>query len=139
MNESLPNAGASQPPVTATLVAYALFGIAAITGLVSSGLVHFAPLVALAGIVGVIVCYVKLGEARGTWVESHLHWLIGTFWWSLLWDIVAIVVGVLTFWILGLGILLAILILAATSVWVIYRVVRGYLAFKDSQPMPSRR
>ena len=76
------------------------------------------------------------GEARGTWVESHFTWLIGTFWWSLLWDIVAIVVGVLTFWILGLGILLAIIILAATSIWVIYRVVRGYLAFKDSQPVP---
>ena len=48
----------------------------------------------------------------------------------------AIAVGVLTFWILGLGILLAILILAAISIWVIYRVVRGYLAFKDSQPVP---
>ena len=140
MNDPLPPpATTAQPPVTATLVAYALFGIAAITGLVSSGLVHFAPLVALAGIVGVIVCYVKRGEARGTWVESHLDWLIGTFWWSLLWDVVAIVIGVLTFWILGLGILLAILILAATSVWVIYRVVRGYLAFKDSQALPARR
>lgn len=137
MTDPLPNAGTtSGPPITAALVAYALFGIAAITGLVSSGLVHFAPLVALAGIIGVIVAYVKRGEARGTWVESHFDWLIGTFWWSLLWDVVAIVVGVLTFWILGLGILLAIVILAATSIWVIYRVVRGYLAFKDSQPVP---
>ena len=137
MTDPLPDTGTtSGPPITAALVAYALFGVAAITGLVSSGLVHFAPLVALAGIAGVIVAYVKRGEARGTWVESHFDWLIGTFWWSLLWDIVAIVIGVLTFWILGLGILLAILILAATSIWVIYRVVRGYLAFKDSQPVP---
>ena len=49
---------------------------------------------------------------------------------------IALVIGILTFWILGLGILLGILILAATSIWVIYRVVRGYLAFKDSQPLP---
>ena len=50
--------------------------------------------------------------------------------------VVALVIGILTFWILGLGILLGILILAATSIWVIYRVVRGYLAFKDSRPLP---
>ena len=137
MTDPLPAPGTtSGTPTTAALVAYALFAIAAISGLVSSGLVVFAPLVALAGIVGVIVCYVKRGEARGTWVESHFDRLIGTFWWSLLWDVVAIAVGVLTFWILGLGILLAILILAAISIWVIYRVVRGYLAFKDSQPVP---
>jgi uncharacterized membrane protein len=139
MTEPLSNPATAQPPITATLVVYAMFAIAAVTGLVSSGLVHFAPLVALAGIIGVIIAYVKRGEARGTWVESHLDWLIATFWWSLLWDVVAIVIGILTFWILGLGILLAMVILAATSIWVVYRVVRGYLAFKDSEPMPSRR
>ena len=47
----------------------------------------FAPLVAIAGIVGVIIAYVKRDEARGTWVASHLDWLIGTFWWSLLWSV----------------------------------------------------
>ena len=80
MTDPLPAPGTtSGTPTTAALVAYALFAIAAISGLVSSGLVVFAPLVALAGIVGVIVCYVKRGEARGTWVESHFDWLIGTF------------------------------------------------------------
>jgi len=100
-------------------------------------IVTFAPLFVITGIVGVIIAYVKRGDARGSWVASHFDWLIGTFWWSLLWDLVALVVGVLLFWVLGLGILLAILILAATSIWVIYRVVRGYLAFKDSQPLPA--
>lgn len=133
-----PAAPAGQPPITAALIVYALFALAAIGAVVSSGLVTFAPLVVIAGIVGVIIAYVKRGEARGTWVESHFTWLIGTFWWSLLWDVVAIVIGLLTWWILGLGILLAIVILAATSIWVIYRVVRGYLAFKDSEPLPGR-
>ena len=131
-----PAAPAGQPPITAALIVYALFALAAISGVVSSGLVTFAPLVVIAGIVGVIIAYVKRGEARGTWVASHFDWLIATFWWSLLWDVIALVIGILTFWILGLGILLGILILAATSIWVIYRVVRGYLAFKDSQPLP---
>jgi uncharacterized membrane protein len=129
-----PATAAGQPPITATLVCYALFAFAAIGGVISSGLVHFAPLVALAGIVGVIVAYVKRGEARGTWVASHLDWLIGTFWWSLLWSVVAVVVWVVLALVL-IGFVLGPLILAVTSIWVIYRVVRGYLAFKDSKPV----
>ena len=118
-----PAAPAAQPPITAALIVYALFAIAAIGAVVSSGLVTFAPLVVIAGIVGVIIAYVKRGEAQGTWVASHFDWLIATFWWSLLWSLIVVVVG-------------GILILAATSIWVIYRVVRGYLAFKDSKPLP---
>ena len=100
-----PAAPAGQPPITAALIVYALFALAAIGAVVSSGLVTFAPLVVIAGIVGVIIAYVKRGEARGTWVASHFDWLIATFWWSLLWDVIALVIGILTFWILGLGIL----------------------------------
>ena len=137
MAETLPPAGATtQPPITAALIVYALFGIAAIGGVISSGLVHFAPLVAIAGIVGVIIAYVKRGEAQGTWVASHLDWLIGTFWWSLLWSVIVGAVGVLLMLVL-IGFVLLPVGLAAVSIWVIYRVVRGYLAFKDSQPMPS--
>ena len=35
-----------------------------------------------------------------------------------------------------IGFLLLPVALAVVSIWVIYRVVRGYLAFKDSQPLP---
>ena len=66
-----PVSATAQPPITAILVAYALYAIAAIGGVISSGLVHFAPLVAIAGIVGVILAYVKRDDARGSWVESH--------------------------------------------------------------------
>ncbi|HET9338945.1 MAG TPA: hypothetical protein VFQ55_08100 [Casimicrobiaceae bacterium] len=137
MAETLPPAGATtQPPITAALIVYALFGIAAIGGVISSGLVHFAPLVAIAGIVGVIIAYVKRGEAQGTWLASHFDWLIGTFWWSLLWSVIVGAVGVLLMLVL-IGFVLLPVGLAAVSIWVIYRVVRGYLAFKDSQPLPS--
>lgn len=137
MAETLPPAGtAAQPPITAALVVYALFGVAAIGGVISSGLVHFAPLVALAGIIGVIVAYVKRGEAQGTWLASHFDWLIGTFWWSLLWSVIVGVVGTLLMLVL-IGFVLLPVGLAAVSIWVIYRVVRGYLAFKDSQPIPG--
>ena len=131
-----PAAPAAHPPLTAALIVYALFAIAAISGVVSSGLVTFAPLVVIAGIVGVIIAYVKRGEAHGTWVASHFTWLIRTFWYSFLWG----VVGALVLLVLGIiliGIPIALLIWAVASIWVIYRVIRGYLVFKESRPMPG--
>jgi uncharacterized membrane protein len=88
------------------------------------------------GIVGVIVCYVKKNDAAGTWVASHFTWLIRTFWWSLLWA----VIGWLVLFTLGLvliGIPIAIAIWFVAGLWVIYRVVRGYLLFKESQAIPG--
>ena len=128
--------GPSTVPVTAGVIAYALYGIAAIAALVSSGLPLIAPLFGLLGIVGVIVCYVKKDEAAGTWVASHFTWLIRTFWWSLLWA----VLGWLVMFTLGLiliGIPIALAIWFVAGIWVIYRVIRGYLLFKDSRPIPG--
>src|SRR5438093_6317552 len=116
------------PPVSATLLAYALFGVGALAGLVSSGFPAIAPLMGIIGIAGVIVAYVKRDDARGSWVASHLRWLIRTFWFSLLWG----VIGGIVLLVLGLiliGIPLAMLIWGAASIWVIYRVIRGYLLF----------
>ena len=36
-----------------------------------------------------------------------------------------------------IGIPIALLIWFVASIWVIYRVVRGYLLFKDSKPIPG--
>jgi len=85
---------------------------------VSSGLVTFAPLVVIAGIVGVIVAYVKRGEAQGTWVASHFDWLIATFWWSLLWSLIVVVVGGILILVL-VGFIIIPVGLAIVSIWVI--------------------
>lgn len=124
------------PPITATLLAYALFGVGAVVGLLSSGFPVIAPLMGLIGIAGVIIAYVKRDDARGTWVASHLRWLIRTFWYSLLWAVIGWIVLLLLGLIL-IGIPLAILIWAAASIWVIYRVIRGYLLFNQSRPVPG--
>lgn len=125
-----------QPPVTSTLVAYLLFGLAALTQIAGSGLVVPAPLLTIVGVVGVILAYVQRGDARGTWVESHITWLIHTFWWSTIWAII----GWLVFIVLAIvliGLALGPLIWAVTAIWVLYRVIRGILLFKDSQPIPG--
>jgi uncharacterized membrane protein len=125
-----------QPPVTATLIVYILFGVAALAQLAGSGLAVPAPLLTFIGIVGVIIAYVKRDEARGTWLESHIRWLIGTFWWSTVWAAIGWVVLVVLLLVL-IGLLLGPLIWAITAIWVLYRVLRGILAFKDSRPIPG--
>jgi uncharacterized membrane protein len=133
-----PSAGAAagSPPVSAGLLAYALFGTAAVIALVSSGFHFVAPLMGLVGIAGLIVAYVKRGDAQGTWVASHFTWLIRTFWYSLFWGVVGAVV-LLVLGIILIGIPIALLIWAGASIWVIYRVIRGYLVFKESRPIPG--
>lgn len=130
------SAAVGQPPVSAGLLAYALFGTAAVIALVSHGFPFAAPFMGFVGIAGLIVAYVKRDDARGTWVASHLTWLIRTFWFSFLWG----VVGALVLVVLGIiliGIPIAFLIWAIASIWVIYRVIRGYLLFNDSKPIPG--
>jgi uncharacterized membrane protein len=126
----------STVPVTAGVLAYALFGLAAILAIASSGLPLVAPLTGILGIVGVIVCYVKKDDAAGTWVASHFTWLIRTFWWSLLWAVIGWIV-LLTLGLILVGIPIAFGIWLVAGIWVIYRVVRGYLLFKDSQAIPG--
>lgn len=128
--------GTSTGSVSAGVLAYALMAIAAIMAFASHGFPLFAPVVGLLGIAGLVVCYVKRGDAPGAWVDSHFTWLIRTFWWSLLWSIVGFLV-LFTLGLILIGIPIAIAIFIAVDVWVIYRLVKGYLLFKDSRPIPG--
>jgi len=80
--------------------------------------------VVLPWIVGVVIDYVKREDATGTWLESHFRWQIRTFWWSLLW---AVIGGVL------LLVLIGWLVLAVAGVWVLYRIVKGWLRLAEQR------
>ena len=67
----------------------------------------------------------KRDDTAGT-IASHFTWQIRTFWWSLLW----FVLGIATL-IIGVGFL----ILLADAIWVIYRIVKGFLNFIEDKPM----
>ena len=125
----------AQAPTMAVLIAYLLFGLAALIQIGGSGIAVPAPLLTFIGIIGVVVAYVKRGDSRGTWVESHLTWLIRTFWWSTAWALIGWVLLVLLAIVL-IGFALGPLIWAITAVWVLYRVVKGVLYYKDQRPMP---
>lgn len=83
-------------------------------------------LVGMTLIVAVIINYVKMDDVRGTWLESHFRWQSRTFWFGLLWA----VVGAITFLIL-----VGYLVLMADAIWVIYRIVKGWLNLNDGKPM----
>ena len=84
-------------------------------------------------IIAVILNYVKRGDVRGTWLESHFRWQIRTFWFGLLWICLCLGFVVVT---LGIGLLIVWLPVAIVSIWFIYRIVRGWIALREGRPMP---
>jgi uncharacterized membrane protein len=117
--------------VTLAHVIYALHALAVLSGVLTSATVVGSFVSGLPSIVAVVLNYLKRGEVRGTWLDSHFRWQIRTFWFALLWILVA--VG------LALTLLLipvALALLVGSGLWVIYRVVRGWLALKERRPMP---
>jgi uncharacterized membrane protein len=111
-------------------VMYALHAFSAVMGLVSSAAVVTAFLTGWPSIVAVILNYVKRGDVRGTYLESHFRWQIRTFWFALLWVAVAFLFAITI-----VGIPFAWLLVVATGVWVLYRIVRGWLALTDGRPI----
>src|SRR6202165_6266865 len=68
--QALPPSTPSASLISTTLLIYALYGIAAIAGLVSSGFPLIAPFFGVLGIVAIIIAYVRRGETAGNWVGA---------------------------------------------------------------------
>jgi uncharacterized membrane protein len=122
--------------ISMTLIIYGLYGVAAVLSLAASGLPVIWPLGGIVGIVAIIMAHVKRSEAAGTWLASHYRWLIRTFWFSMLWGVIGVIVFLLLF-IIIIGIPIAYAIWIATTLWVLYRLIKGYLLFKDSRAVPG--
>ncbi|MHB1590810.1 MAG: DUF4870 family protein [Sulfuricella sp.] len=75
-------------------------------------------------IVAIIISYVKLDDVKGTWLESHFRWQIRTFWFSLLWGAIGAITYIL---------IIGWFILAADGIWVIYRIVKGWLRLNEGK------
>jgi len=118
--------------VTLAHVIYGLHAFSAVTGLLSPALIVTAFLSGWPSIIAVILNYVKRPDVRGTWLDSHYSWQIRTFWFALLWLLVG---GIL--FITVVGIPFAIVLWIATGLWVLYRIVRGWLALSSRKTMPS--
>ena len=117
--------------VTLTHVIYGLHAFSAVTGMLSPAMIITAFLTGWPSIIAVILNYVKRSEVRGTWLDSHFSWQIRTFWFALLW----LVLGGIAFATV-IGIPVAIVLWLGTGIWVLYRIIRGWMALSSRKPMP---
>ncbi|MFO1368251.1 MAG: hypothetical protein U1F46_04575 [Marinagarivorans sp.] len=101
-----------QSAKTLTAVIYALYAASFLVG--------------LSAIVAIIINYVKSDDVRGTFLESHFRWQMRTFWFGLLWGIIGGITSL---------ILIGWLVLLANVVWIIYRLVIGWVNLNDNKPM----
>jgi uncharacterized membrane protein len=115
---------------TVANLVYALHSLSILIGVLTAATIVGAFVFGLPSIVAVIINYVKRGEARGTFLESHFRWQIRTFWFTALWCLVG---GVVFVTIVGIPIALAVWF--AAGIWAIYRIVRGWLALRDRRPV----
>jgi uncharacterized membrane protein len=128
------SAGAGAEPrgsvVTIAHVVYGLHAFAIVAGVLGSPTVIGSFVGSLPSIAAVILNYLNRGDARGSWVESHYRWQIRTFWSALLWVVLC---GLL--FVTVIGIPLAIGGLVALTLWLIYRIARGWMRLSSRLPM----
>ena len=131
---------AATPSVAPNLVSYthwmyALHALAAVIGITTAAFIATAFVFSIPSIIAVIMNYVKRGEVRGTWLDSHFSWQLRTFWWAALWILVVAVISTPLILLLGLGLLTMWLGISLVGLWILYRVLRGWLALKDGRPI----
>ena len=120
--------------ITYTHVIYALHSLSVLIGLTTAVTVVGSFVCGVPSIVAVIMNYARRSETRGTFLESHFRWQIRTFWFAVLWALViwAITLPLL---IVLVGFPLFFAGFGALAIWIIYRVVRGWLALRDRKRM----
>ena len=117
--------------VRLTHLIYGLHAFSALMGILTSAFIVTAFVTGWPSIIAVIINYVKRGDVRGSYLDSHFSWQIRTFWYALLWLLVATLliftlVGIPLAWLLGVGV----------GIWVLYRIIRGWITLGSGKPMP---
>ena len=118
--------------VRLTHLIYALHAFSALMGILGSAFIVTAFLTGWPSIIAVILNYLKRSEVLGSYLDSHFSWQIRTFWYALLWVVVMVllvvtVIGIPFAWLLGV----------VVGIWVLYRIIRGWITLANGQPMPD--
>lgn len=120
--------------VTYTNVIYALHSLSVLIGLTSPVTIVGSFVFGIPSIIAVIMNYARQAEARGTYLESHFSWQIRTFWFAVLWGLIIFGMSLVLMLVL-IGFVTLPAGLALLGVWVIYRVIRGWVALRDRRPV----
>lgn len=136
MSDPNPQMPAAAVPVDESLlsythVMYALHSLAVLIGVTTFHTIIGSFIGSLPSIVAVVMNYVRRSATHGTFIESHFRWQLRTFWFAVLWAFAAVLAFVTI-----IGIPAAIIGLIVLTVWIIYRLLRGWLALRDKKPMP---
>ncbi|ENO83935.1 DUF4870 family protein [Thauera linaloolentis] len=121
----------SENMVTVTHLVYALHAFAVFSAVVGSATIIFSFIASLPSIAAVVLNYWNQAAVRGTWLESHFRWQIRTFWFAVLWVLIA---GVMALTIIGLPFAFVVLLIA--GLWILYRIVRGWWVLIQRCPLP---
>ena len=95
MSDPMPSMTADAPRVdesliTYTHVIYALHALAVLIGITTVHTIVCSFMGGLPSIIAVIMNYARRSATVGTFLESHFRWQIRTFWFALLWALVAV-------------------------------------------------
>jgi uncharacterized membrane protein len=120
--------------VTLTHVLYAMHAFSALMGVLGAAFILTAFLTGWPSIIAVIINYVKRSDVRGTFLDSHFSWQLRTFWYAVLWVFVILLLIITV-----IGIPVAWVVAIAVGLWVLYRIIRGWmnLASRTAMPMKS--
>jgi uncharacterized membrane protein len=121
----------TQGLVNLTHLMYAMHGFSALMGILGPAFIITAFLTGWPSIIAVIINYVKRADARHTFLDSHFRWQIRTFWFAVLW---LVVMSVLVITVIGIPI--AIVLGVVVGIWVLYRIIRGWLTLASRRAMP---
>jgi uncharacterized membrane protein len=123
-------ASVDQSLLSYTHVMYALHSLAVLIGVTTFHTIVGSFIGGIPSIVAVVMNYARRSATRGTYLESHFRWQLRTFWFAVLWACVSVLL-MLTI----IGILAGLAGLFVLTIWIIYRLVRGWLALRDKRPM----
>jgi uncharacterized membrane protein len=118
--------------VNITHVMYGLHAFSALLGILGPAFILTAFLTGWPSIIAVIINYVKRSDARDTFLDSHFGWQLRTFWYAVLWLVVMSVLVVTV-----IGIPVAIVLGVAVGIWVLYRLIRGWMTLASGRAMPA--
>ena len=118
--------------VRLTHIIYLLHGFSVLMGILGPALIITSFLTGWPSIIAVIINYAKRNEVRGTYLDSHFGWQIRTFWYTLLWLAIAAMLFLTV-----IGIVLAYIVAVSAGIWVVYRIIRGWVALDDGRSMPG--
>ena len=138
-NDLNPSVTVSGQPVDASLISYthiiyALHSLSVLIGLTSAVTIVGSFVFGLPSIIAVIMNYARQSDVRGTFLESRFRWQIRTFWFALLW-VIAILALSLPLMLVFIGFVTLWIGFVLLGIWVIYRIIRGWLALRDHRPV----